>query len=75
MSKPLSRREAADRLGISLVTLDAARNEGRLAYIQHKPNGKVWITEEAIEEYLARGTHTPAPLQLLTRPTYRKKRA
>lgn len=57
----LTRKEAAERLGISLVTLDLERTSRRLAYIQRKPNGKVWITEEAIAEYLARGTHQARP--------------
>ena len=52
MSDLLTRKEAADRLGISLMTLDAERSGGRLAYIQRKPGGKVWITQEAIDEYL-----------------------
>ena len=34
---------------------------GRLAYIQRKPGSKVWITEEAIAEYLARATHQARP--------------
>ena len=57
----LTRKEAATRLGISLPTLDAERSIGRLDYIQHKPGGKVWITEEAIAEYLARATHKARP--------------
>lgn len=57
----LTRKEAATRLGVSLATLDAERNSGHLAYIQRKPGGKVWITEEAIVEYLARATHQVRP--------------
>lgn len=57
----LTRKEAAARLGMSLVTLDAERSGGHLAYIQRKPGGKVWITEEAIAEYLARATHQARP--------------
>lgn len=53
----LTRKEAAARLGITVMTLDAERKSGRLAYIQRKPGGKVWITEEALAEYLARATH------------------
>lgn len=57
----LTRKETAARLGMSLPTLDAERNAGRLAYIQRKPGSKVWITEEAIAEYLARITHQARP--------------
>ena len=60
MSTLLTRKEAAARLGIT-VTLDAERSSGHLAYIQRKPGGKVWITEEAIAEYLARATHPARP--------------
>lgn len=61
MAALLTRKEAAAHLGVSVVTLDAERNSGRLAYIQRKPGGKVWITEEAIAEYLARATHRARP--------------
>ena len=57
----LTRKEAAGRLGMSLPTLDLERATGRLAYIQRKPGSKVWITEEAIAEYLARATHQARP--------------
>ena len=57
----MSRKAAAERLGMSLVTLDVERTSGRLSYIQRKPGGKVWITEEAILEYLARATHPARP--------------
>lgn len=57
----LTRKEAAARLGMSLPTLDLERTTGRLAYIQRKPGSKVWITEEAITEYLARITHQARP--------------
>lgn len=57
----LTRKEAAAMLGMSLPTLDIERSTGRLAYIQRKPGSKVWITEEAIAEYLARATHQARP--------------
>ena len=60
MSTLLTRKEAAARLG-TVMTLDAERSSGHLAYIQRKPGGKVWITEEAIAEYLARATHPARP--------------
>lgn len=74
MSKLLTRKQAAEILGISLNTLDAERMSGRLAYIQRKPGGKVWITEAALEEYLARGTHQARP-ERSVQGTYRKQRA
>lgn len=61
MGALLSRKDAAARLGISVVTLDEERNTGRLAYIQRKPGCKVWITEAAIEEYLIRATRRARP--------------
>lgn len=73
MSKLLTRKQAAEILGISVNTLDAERMSGRLAYIQKKPGGKVWITEEALEEYLAKGTHQARP-ERKAQGTYRKQR-
>ncbi len=73
MSKLLSRKEAAIRLGVNVSTLDAERYSGRLAYIQSKSGGKVWITETAIEEYLARATHPARPEKMIVQ-TYRKRR-
>lgn len=61
MTTLLTRKEAATRLGITVMTLDAERTRGHLAYIQRKPGGKVWITEEALAEYLARATHPARP--------------
>ncbi len=61
-------------LGISLPTLDQERSAGYLAYIQRKPGSRVWISEEAVAEYLARATHRARP-ELKVVETYRKKRA
>ncbi len=71
----LTRKEAAAKLGISLVTLDAERACGHLAYIQRKPGGKVWITEEAINAYLARLTHPARPVTRIIGDTYRRRRS
>lgn len=57
----MTRKEAAARLGMSLPTLDLERSTGRLAYVQRKPGSKVWITEEALVEYLVRATHQARP--------------
>ena len=73
MQSLLTRKDAAQRLGISEVTVDRLRKAGKLAYIQHIPNGKVWFTEDALEEYLARATH-PAKPPVTVRDTYRKRR-
>ena len=73
MSKLLTRKQAAAQLGINVATLDAERSAGRLAYVQSKPGGKVWITEAAIEEYLARATHPARPERMVVQ-TYRKRR-
>lgn len=69
----LTRKEAAARLGIALSTLDVERSCGRLAYIQRKPGGKVWISEAAIADYLARATHPARPVNQNVN-TYRKRR-
>lgn len=73
MTKLLTRLEAAEMLGISHDTLDRLRAEGKIAYIQHKPGGKVWITEDAIAEYIARATHPAEPVRSVVK-TYRNRR-
>ena len=73
MCKLLTRLEAAERMGISHDTLDRLRMEGKIAFIQHKPGGKVLISEDAIEEYFARATHPAEPVRPVLR-TYRKRR-
>ena len=42
MEKLITRKEAAKLLGISLATLDEARNSGLISYIQYVPNGCVY---------------------------------
>ena len=44
MEKLFSRKEAADLLGISLATLDAARADGLISYVQYVENGCVFFT-------------------------------
>ena len=75
MSGLLTRKEAAARLGMSEDLLDSERSSGHLAYIQRKPGGKVWITEDAIAEYLARATHPARPNLRAATGTYRRRRA
>ena len=74
MEKLLTRTEAAKILGISLATLDAARNSGLISYVQYIENGRVYFTEAALQEYTARSTHRAAPKKGST-TTYRKKRS
>ena len=40
MEKLITRKEAAKLLGISLATLDEARNSGLISYIQYVPKRK-----------------------------------
>ena len=70
----LTRKEAAARLGIGLVTLDEERAAGRLGYIQRAPGCKVYIRESDIEAWLARHTHAAVPTMVLERQTYRNPR-
>lgn len=72
--KLLTRKEAADRLCVSLVKLDAERAAGQIAYIQRAPGAKVLIPESAIEDYLKCGMHVALPKKT-ARETYRKRRA
>lgn len=70
----LTRKQAAELLGISVVTLDLERQAGRLAFIQRAPNARVWIPETALEEYLKRFTRPARPEPRPTRDTARRKR-
>ena len=42
MEKLITRKEAAKILGISIATLDAARQNGLISYVQYVPNGCVY---------------------------------
>ena len=42
MEKLITRKEAAEILGISIATLDAARNNGLISYVQYVQNGCVY---------------------------------
>jgi hypothetical protein len=70
MEKLYTRREAASMLGISLTSLDTARSAGAISFIQYVPNGSVFFTEEAMQEYIAKSTHKAIPEE--RRVTYRK---
>ena len=72
MEKLFTRKEAAKLLGISLTTLDDARNSGLISYIQYVPNGCVYFTDAALQEYVAKSTHRAKPME--KRKTYRNVR-
>lgn len=56
MEKLISRKEAAKLLGISIATLDAARNSGLISYVQYVQNGCVYFTDAGLQEYIAKCT-------------------
>ena len=51
VDKLIKRKEAAEMLGISLDTLDHARMEGLITYVQYVENGCVYFTEVGLQEY------------------------
>ena len=73
MQNLISRKDAARILGISIKTLDQARLNGTIAYVQFVENGCVYFTETAIEEYIAQCTRRAKPTEP-SRSTYQKKR-
>ena len=72
MEKLITRKEAAEILGISIATLDAARNNGLISYVQYVQNGCVYFTAAGLQEYIAKCTHKAKPVERST--TYRKPR-
>ena len=66
MEKLFTRKEAAELLGISITTLDVARNNGLIA------NGCVFFTSASLQEYVAKCTHRAKPMEKKT--TYRNVR-
>ena len=72
MEKLITRKEAAKLLGISLATLDEARNSGLISYIQYVPNGCVYFTPAGLQEYIAKCTHRAKPVE--KKDTYRNVR-
>ena len=73
VDKLIKRKEAAEMLGISLDTLDHARMEGLITYVQYVENGCVYFTEVGIQEYIAKCTHRAKPMERAA--TYRKPRS
>ena len=47
LEKLITRKEAAEILGISIATLDAARNNGLISYVQYVQNGCVYLLRRA----------------------------
>lgn len=72
MQKIYTRKEAANYLGISIATLDTARITGAITFVQYVPNGCVYFTYEALQEYIAKCTHRALPNE--KRDTFRKQR-
>lgn len=60
MERVLTKKEAAKLLGISPATLDIARKNGHISYIQYVENGSVYFTEAGLKEYVAWATHNPS---------------
>lgn len=73
MEALMTRKQAALALGISTDTLDRLRKAGKIAFVQHVPGGKVWFSQRALDEFLARSIH-PAKQEAPTQGTYRKRR-
>lgn len=73
MEKLYTRKEAATILGMSITTLDTARTTGAISFVQYVPNGCVFFTSEALQEYIAKCTHRALPLE--KRETLRKQRS
>ncbi len=73
MEKLITRKEAAKILGVSIATLDAARQSGLISYVQYVPNGCVYFTETALQEYVAKCTRKAKPAE--NNLTYRKPRS
>ena len=53
------KKEAAKLLGISPASLDIARKNGLVSYIQYVDNGSVYFTEAGLQEYIVRSTRGP----------------
>ena len=74
MEKLLTRKEAARLLGISIDTLDAARINGQVSFVQYIENGCVYFTEQSLQEFIARSTHRAKPKEVNTGTTFRNPR-
>ena len=70
MEQLITRKEAAKLLGISITTLDAARSNGLISYVQYVENGCVYFTTAGIQEYISKCTHRAKTTQKTS--TYRR---
>ena len=73
MEKLITRKEAAEILGISIATLDAARNNGLISYVQYVQNSCVYFTAAGLQEDIAKCTHQGKPVEVES--SYRKPRS
>lgn len=73
MEQIYTRKEAAQILGVSITTLDTARLNGQIAYIQYVPNGCIYFTESNLKDYITKSTHRANPV--IQKDTYRKRRS
>ena len=65
-------KRSCQNLGDQYVTLDAARNNGLISYVQYVQNGCVYFTDMGLQEYIAKCTHRAKPMEKSA--TYRKPR-
>lgn len=73
----MTRAEAIDYLGISERTMCALTANREIAYIQHKPGGKMFFREQDLESYIDRKRVAPIPELARSLPagaTYRRRR-
>ena len=59
MERMITRKEAAAFLGISIATLDAARVNGQISYVQYVPNGCIWASLRAMKRLSATKKGSP----------------
>ena len=76
MEKLITRKEAAEILGISIATLDAARNNGLISYVQYVPVSYTHLDVYKRQQYsldcedgieYSACLHEPTPQELLER--------
>ena len=74
MEKLLTRKEAARLLGISIKTLDSARNNGLVSFVQYCENGSVYFIFFLMIRRPPRSTHRAIPKEINKGTTYRNPR-
>ena len=70
MEKVIYKERSGQNPGISIATLDTARNNGLISYVQYVQNGCVYFTDASLQEYIAKFTHRAKPVEKCA--TYRK---